>query len=173
MRAFISVDISKEVKEEIGRIQDKLPKFFGKRTEFENLHLTLKFLGEVDEKRIVEVKKNLRKIEFESFDSKIDLIGVFSEKFIRIIWLHLDNCEKLQKQVDEKLRNLFEIEKRFMSHLTVARVKKIENKYKFLKELKELKIPKIKFKVESFELKKSTLTEHGPIYETLEKYNLN
>ena len=173
MRAFISVDMPEEVKEEIGRIQNKLPKFFGKKTELENLHLTLKFLGEIDEKRVEEVKKKLKEIRFEGFDAEIKEIGVFSERFIRIIWLYLNNCEKLQKEVDEKLKNLFEPEKRFMSHLTIARVKKIENKYKFLKELKELKIPKIKFKVENFKLKKSTLIEYGPIYETLEEYNLD
>ncbi len=38
MRTFISVDMPKEVKEEIKKIQDKLLNFFGKKTEFENLH---------------------------------------------------------------------------------------------------------------------------------------
>ena len=173
MRVFISIDMPEDLKKEIGKIQDKLPKFVGKKTEFENLHLTLKFLGEIDEEKAEEIKKKLEEIKFEKFDVEIKEIGVFSEKFIRIIWLYLDNCEKLQKQVDENLNDLFESEKRFMSHLTIARVKKIDNKYEFLKKLKELKIPRIKFKVENFKLKKSTLKEHGPVYETLEKYNLN
>jgi len=87
--------------------------------------------------------------------------------------LYLANCEGLQKKIDESLISLFESEKRFMSHLTIARVKKINNKYEFFKNLKEIKIPKIKFRVENFKLKKSILTEHKPIYETFEKYNLN
>ena len=173
MRAFISVDMPEEVKKEIGRIQDKLPKFLGKKTELENLHLTLKFLGEINEEQVEGLKEKLREIQSKKFEAEIDSIGVFSERFVRIIWLHLNNCNGLQKEVDEKLSSLFEKEKRFMSHLTIARVKKIKNKYEFLKELKELKVPKIKFKVESFKLKKSILTEHGPIYETLEKYNLD
>ena len=47
MRTFIAVDIPENVKEEIIKIQDKLPEFVGKLTELENLHLTLKFLGEI------------------------------------------------------------------------------------------------------------------------------
>jgi len=173
MRTFISIDMPEEVKREIQKIQNSLPKFYGKFIEPENLHLTLKFLGEIDERKVGEIKKKLKKIKLNKFETEIDSVGVFSEKFIRIIWLYLANCEGLQKKIDESLISLFESEKRFMSHLTIARVKKINNKYEFFKNLKEIKIPKIKFRVENFKLKKSILTEHKPIYETFEKYNLN
>ena len=47
MRVFISINISEEIRKEIKKIQDFLPEFFGKKTELENLHLTLKFLGNI------------------------------------------------------------------------------------------------------------------------------
>jgi len=173
MRAFISINISEEIKKEIKKIQDLLPEFFGKKTELQNLHLTLKFLGEVEEKDAEETKEKLRKIKIEKFATEIDEIGVFSEKFLRIIWLHMKDCDNLQKQIDNALKNLFEPEKRFMSHLTIARIKGLKDKKGFLQDLKKIKIEKIKFKVDKFYLMKSELTAEGPRYSVLEEYNLN
>ncbi len=172
MRTFISIDIPEEIKKEIKKIQSQLPEFHGKKTETENLHLTLKFLGEIDDEKIEEVKKKLREIKFEKFETEIDSIGVFSEKFIRIIWLHLVNGDELQKEIDEKLKDLFEKEKRFRSHLTIARVKSIRDKKRFLEKLKEIEIPKIKFVVEEFKLKESVLLKERPIYKTIIEYKL-
>ena len=51
---------------------------------------------------------------------------------------------------------------------TIARIKKINDKKKFLQELKKIKIPEINFVVKKFNLKKSVLTPDGPVYEDLE-----
>lgn len=172
MRVFISIDIPDKVKNEIRKIQDALPEFIGKKIEFENLHLTLKFLGEVDENKIGEIRERLRQIKFNKFGAEINKLGVFSEKFIRIIWLCLNNCEELQKEIDKKLKYLFNKEKRFMGHLTIARVKKINDKKEFLKKLKEIKIKPIKFTINNFKFKNSFLKPEGPVYETVEEYLL-
>ena len=170
MRVFISIDIPEEVKKEIKKIQDTLPDFLGKKTELENLHLTLKFLGEIDEQKIEGVKNKLSEIKFNKFEAEIDLIGVFSEKFVRIVWLHLKGAEELQKEIDEKLKSLFEPEKRFMSHLTIARIKSVRDKKLFLEKLEEIKFLEIRFNVDYFKLKKSNLTKEKAVYEVLEGY---
>jgi len=173
MRIFISVDMSKEIQEEIKKIQEKLPEFKGKKTEPENLHLTLKFFGEVSEKKVEKIKEKLRKVKYNSFGTEIDVFGVFSQKFVKIIWLHLKNCEGLQEKIDDSLKNLFKPERRFMSHLTIARVKKVKNRKKFLEELQRIKLPEINFKVENFRLKKSELKPDGPKYKIIEEYILD
>ena len=173
MRTFISIDLPKEVKKEIKNVQDSLPDFIGKKTEFENLHLTLKFLGELDERKVDEVRKRLFSVKIRGFDAEIDGIGAFSENFIRIVWLHLKGAEQLQEAIDEVLKDLFEKERRFMSHITIARIKKIKDKKEFLKKIKEMKTPRIKFKVRDFGFKKSELFPKGPVYEEIEKYALN
>ena len=173
IRTFISIDLPKRVQKEIKKLQDELPSFDGKRTDLENLHLTLKFLGEIDEEKIIEIKRRLEEIKLQSFESEIDEVGVFSPQFVKIVWLHLTNCNRLQKLIDEKLSDIFKPEKRFMSHVTISRVKYLKNKNYFLGELDKIKIPSgLKFKVNNFELKKSTLTPDGPIYEVLERYIL-
>ena len=171
-RCFISIDIPEITRREIQKIQEQLPDFKGKLTEQENLHLTLKFLGEISDDEIEEIRKKLREIKSEKFSAEVDEVGVFSEDFIRIIWLHLKGTEELQKIIDEKLTNLFSKEKRFMSHLTIARVKNLRDKKYFLNELKKIKTPSVKFEVDNFLLKKSTLMPESPVYEIIEEYRL-
>ena len=169
-RVFISIEIPENLKKEIKKIQDSLPEFYGKKTEPENLHLTLKFLGEISEEKIVRVQEKLKK-RFDSFEAEIKSLGFFSENFIRIIWLKIENCEELQREIDNSLASLgFEKEKRFMGHMTIARVKKIKDKKKFLEELKRIKIPELKFPVKSFHLKESVLEPEGPVYKEIETY---
>lgn len=171
-RIFIAIDFSPEISKKISKIQEQLPKFLGKRTEIFNLHLTLKFLGEVEAEQIEKIKRKLQEIKIKKFHAEIRELGVFSPKFIRILWLSLRGCEKLQKEIDEKLADFFEKEKRFMGHLTIARIKKIEDKKKFLDLLKNIKISPIEFEIKEFKLKSSILESKNPKYEDIEIYPL-
>ena len=177
-RVFVAIDIPQEIRRELKKIQDTLPEFKGKKTEPYNLHLTLKFLGEVASDTIEKVKGELGKIKFKSFDVEINKIGFFDNRASRIydnkliVWIFLTNCEELQQKIDSSLEGLFKPERRFMSHLTLARVKNVKDKDKFLKELEKIKLKNITFMVNEFKLKKSTLTEHGSVYEDLEVYSL-
>lgn len=172
VRAFISVELREEIKQEIKNIQKQIENsslLFGKMTEPENMHLTLKFLGEIEEEKIEEVKKLLKEIKFKKFEAKFGKLGMFSD---RILWIQLGGEEimKLQKEVDEKLKELFKPETRFMAHITIARVKNIRVKIKLVEFLKRIKMNNDKISVEEFFLKKSNLTEKGPIYENIEIY---
>lgn len=172
MRTFICLEIPEEIKKIVKEIQEKLPEFFGKKTEEENLHLTLKFLGEIDENTLNKVEEKLSKVKFKKFKAKLGEVGVFDKNFVRIIWIKIENCDELQKEIDKNLSDLFEKEKRFMSHLTIARVKSIKNKEYFLSNLEKIKIPAKDFPVEKFYLKKSILTKEGPIYKNITNYSL-
>lgn len=172
MRAFISVELPENVRREILKIQNQLPLFVGKLTEPENLHLTLKFLGEIDEDKVEEVRKRLRKVKLKKFEAEISEIGVFTPSFIKIIWVSFTGCDDLQKEVDNALEGLFPSEKRFMGHVTIARVKKCD-KRKFMNELGRVKVNNINFDVDKFYLKESRLHEKGPEYKVVEEYGLN
>jgi len=170
MRAFISIDLLDNLKKEIAKIQDKLPEFEGKKTEIENLHLTLKFLGWITDEKAGKIRKILKKIKYPSFETEINSIGMFDD---RIIWLNIPGCEQLQKKIDEKLFPLFEKETRFMGHLTIGRIKHLQDRKKFREKIAKIKFKPLKFRIEQFRLKKSTLKRSGPIYEDIEIYNLN
>jgi len=59
-----------------------------------------------------------------------------------------------------------------MSHLTIARVKKVKDKKLFLDELKKIKVQNLKFNVDKFYLISSNLRPEGPKYSILGEYGL-
>ena len=177
-RCFISINIPKDTAERVKETQNKLPDFNGKKTGKENLHLTLKFLGELSPLEIKKVKEILREIKFKKFSLEAESLGVFSKKFIRIIWLHLMGAEELQKKIDKEISlNMenFGKERRFMSHLTIARVNSLPSgtdKERFLKELDSIKIPEISFPVKEFCLMSSELKSSGAEHNVIERFEL-
>lgn len=194
-RCFISIELSREVINEIKNIQNLIRKknmFIGKFTEPENLHLTLKFLGEIDEYKISKVMGMLKSVEFNEFEAELGDVGVFSKKFsknprffvpknyknekvsdIKIIWVELlGKVFELQKEIDNNLINLFELENRFMSHITLARVKHVYDKKELIDYLRGIKPRKIKFKIDKFVLKSSDLNPEGPVYKDIKIYGL-
>ncbi len=176
-RLFIAIDFSEEVIAEVSRIGELLErqKFTGKLTELENLHLTLKFLGEVDEKKKEEIKKKLKEIKFSEFETRTEDIGTFSFRgMVRIVWIKIGGkgIFELQKKIDDKLEEIgFRREERFMSHMTIARVKYVKDKSGFVDYVKNIGLKELKFKVKDFKLKESELKLLGPVYTDLEVYS--
>jgi len=178
IRCFIALDFSREIVKEIERVQEEIKKknlMIGKFTESENLHLTLKFLGEIEKERIEEIKKKLKEVKFSKFLAYIGDLGVFSSSFIKIVWVQILGKQvlDLQGEIDKKLESLFEKENRFMSHLTIARVKRVKDKKIFLEALKEIKVQNLGCEIKQFYLIKSELKEFGPEYSVIEKYDLD
>ena len=172
MRLFIAFGISREAKDELVKARKKLA--YSRLNYARELHLTLKFLGEVKEEKIADIKEKLGKIKFSSFEAYIQNIGFFPpEGDIRVVWAGIEPKEKiieLQKKVEDSLKGLFTEDNRFLPHITLARVKTIENKKFFKDSLANIKLDKVKFRVDGFRLMKSTLLPSGPVYEILEEY---
>lgn len=136
-RVFIAIDFPDEIVKEIARVQEAVSgaKFTGKMTELENLHLTLKFLGEIDEEKLEKVKEKLREIKFKEMELKLGKIGTFDFRGKpKIVWVKVngEGIWELQKAIDEKMHELgFKMEERFMSHLTIARIRYVKDKKGF------------------------------------------
>ena len=91
-RIFIAIDFPDEVIKEVARVQKILGtrKFIGKMTELENLHLTLKFLGEINNAKLEEIKKKLKDIKFSEFEARLEDIGTFSRQGNpKIAWIKI------------------------------------------------------------------------------------
>ena len=178
VRCFIALELSREAIEDIEELQKLIKKknlFYGKFTEPENLHLTLKFLGEISEEKVEEVKKKLEEIKFGSFEVSLGEVGTFINRYNSILWIKLNGkgIWDLQEMIDKKLEGLgFAKEERFMSHITIARMKKITSKIEFLEYVKNIKPRKIKFQVGDFVFKKSELKSEGPVYGDIQRYEL-
>ncbi|MAG50532.1 RNA 2',3'-cyclic phosphodiesterase [archaeon] len=176
MRVFIAIELPKEVRDYLYVVQKKIG---GKEAKIKwvskkNIHLTLKFLGEITEERLDKLKEILKNIKFKSFKIKLSKIGVFpNENQIRVVWVGLKPEEKileLQRKIDESLLELFPTDQKFISHLTLGRVKLIKQKNEFIEKLNNFNVEEMSFEINEFKLIKSKLTKDGPSYEIIEKY---
>lgn len=169
MRLFIAIDLN-EQKDYFMQLQKQLPE--SKSTLPKDFHLTLKFLGEVEDSRVGKIQDLLRDIKFKPFEAKVTKLGYFTPKFLKVVFVNVDgDVEKLQKEIDTKLSEMFKKEKGFHPHLTLARIKFVNDKKKYIEALNKMKTEEKKVKIDSFQLIKSTLTPEGPIYEVLEEFS--
>ncbi|MBI2507995.1 RNA 2',3'-cyclic phosphodiesterase [Candidatus Woesearchaeota archaeon] len=170
MRCFIAVDLPENIKQKLGGIL--LDERFADAVKVSDYHLTLKFLGDINEPTLERVKKELCKIRFKPFKLKLDKIGSFPNRnFIRVIWIGVTPKRKiinLMMDVDNLLVSLFPREKRFDSHITLARIKMVKKRDEFMK-IFDVRIDEC-FNVDKMKLIKSELTEKGAKYKTLEEY---
>tara|TARA_Y100000310_G_scaffold43465_1_gene40562 strand:- start:14954 stop:15487 length:534 start_codon:yes stop_codon:yes gene_type:complete len=173
MRLFIAVTLPDNIREYIKDIQKQVPLNNNKikLVSAEQLHLTLKFLGEVSEKDVDKVKECLSAVKVKQFKAVLDGTGAFpSESYIRVVWVGLRPKNKfieLQQRVDKSLLELFKPDKRFQPHVTIARVRFVEDKKGFFEKVKNIKVEEKEFIVKNFKLVKSTLTGEGPVYEEI------
>ena len=173
MRLFIAIEILPEVEKYLIELQTQLAG--AKLTLAKHIHLTLKFLGEVSPQNAEKVEERLKQIKFNKFKATLGSIGFFpSEKHARVVWVGVEPqkviCE-LQKKIDDSLEGLFPKEKDFQPHLTLARVKEINNKSQFEK-IKDIKVKTIEFSATEFKLVESKLSPKGPEYRDVKVYAL-
>ncbi|MAE43186.1 RNA 2',3'-cyclic phosphodiesterase [Candidatus Woesearchaeota archaeon] len=177
MRLFIAIEMPESIKEYLIQIQKQIDNDLAKIRwmKKEQMHLTLKFLGEVQPNDVEKVKEELRKIKFVFFSVHLNSIGVFpSENCIRVVWVGLkpeDKIMELQKDIDENLKKLFKKEGNFKAHITLGRVKFIDDKVKFMEMVKKIKVESKKINIDCFKLIKSTLTGQYPVYEEVEIFS--
>ncbi len=161
-------------REQIRDVQARFADFPLKFVDPEIVHITLKFLGDVEESKISSLAEALDSMMCEPFEAGIEGVGVFPKPSNpKVVWLGgIGNFKALHGEV-EALLEPFKFEKdnrEFTAHATLARVKYLKNEQKkafaaVLKDLKDLKLGSMR--VDRIMLKKSTLTPEGPIYETM------
>ncbi len=181
MRLFLGIPISEEVKAKIRPIVKALveTKADLSLVSLENLHLTVKFLGWVDEQKIPEIKKATSKIcqEFSNFSLNFSGVSVFpSLKDIKVVWIGLQSLEmvKLMQKFNSELDYIHKYDYlETKPHLTLARVKSVKNKDQLQEILLKFKEHDFgEMNVDKVVLFQSTLTRKGPIYNVVEEFSL-
>jgi 2'-5' RNA ligase len=174
MRAFLCIELNKEARDELMRTIKEIQEtglISAKYVEPENLHLTLKFFGELSVSEADDIKKKLEKFKFRKFETELENLGYFSEDFIRVLWIGL-KCSEIAKLVD-KIEEMFgENDKENKCHVTLARIKHVADKIKFKEFLRKLKINKTKVLIDKICLKSSVLMSKGPVYSDIFVKNL-
>lgn len=183
LRAFIAIDVPQATQDAIEKETSRLQHILGAQTirwaPASNMHLTLKFLGNIPETHIDFFKQMLTQITetHSAFDLSIGGLGSFSSgKLVRVLWLGIQPTAELtsiQRDVEAGARRLgYEKEARaFYPHLTLGRVKQnihpneMQSIRSALQTFQFGKIPSAR--VDSLHLYQSELRPKGSVYTKL------
>ncbi len=175
MRVFIAVDIaSDEVLERLVKARDLLLESRAdlKPVSRENMHITLRFIGEIPSSLVYEICDSLKELKFSPFKVRVKGIGVFPTIHRpRVIWAGVDEgveeLSRLHEEVEKILRRLRIPPQRekFIPHITLARVRSGRNIQALIKIIDSIADQDFgEFMVKEIVLKRSILTPQGPIY---------
>jgi 2'-5' RNA ligase len=182
MRAFMAIEVNSKLLDKILKIQKTLAEANAlvKFVEAENLHFTFKFLGDITPEKAEAIANMAEEkiADYGPFDINIKGTGVFPNLgYIRVIWLGVEEPEtfsKMQEDFDQEFVKMgFNKERSYIPHLTIGRVKGVQNKELLVSMVKELENVDVgTMKVERLILKESELTPVGPIYTDLKEIYL-
>jgi len=173
-RLFVAVNLPSSLKEAL------FQKYCGllsaesfKLVEKENLHLTLKFLGNLPVEKIPELCRTLSAISSEKkLTASLEGFGSFGKN---ILWIGISKGSEEMQGLSNKINNSLGTEfEEFSPHLTIARNKHASNLefHKVLEALQKIKVSE-SFEVKSVDLMESALGEKGPKYSVIRSFELS
>ena len=183
MRLFIAAKISPEIESQLEEFLDGFMKFPAKVKWVtpRNIHLTLKFLGETDERIVENVKEAIAEAcsNFGPIDIQLKGCGAFPNlRAPRVFWVgivdHDKNLAQLATRIDQEVHTLgFERERRaFSPHLTLGRVKDQHQLGALNEAFGAADFPSTPLAIKSIYLIQSHLKPTGPVYHDLEEFEL-
>jgi len=188
MRTFIAIKLPTQIKDYLASLQEELKKSGAdvKWVAPDNIHITLKFLGEIDEKQLGEISLIMDRVssDIKGFTVNLDTPGAFPNiKSPRVIWMGLNKGDQqlktIAKELEERIEKLGipKEDRAFSSHITLGRTRSGLNRDKLIAALQIASKPRnqtqtSEFPVTSVTLFKSTLTPKGPIYEVVKESSL-
>lgn len=184
MRTFIAIPLPAEIRHTLLSLQRELGQTGAdvKWVEPENIHLTLKFLGELNEKKVPPVCQALEETARakSAFGARLGPVGAFpATSSPRTIWVGLGKGEEetaeIARALEERIARIgIPKEKReFTPHITIGRTRSAKNIGKLKEALASCRErfgnEGYEFSVDRVILFKSTLTPKGPIYENIKE----
>jgi 2'-5' RNA ligase len=181
MRCFIACELPESVRSDLSnaltRMRDRAP--FLKWVKAENLHFTVKFLGEVKDHRLDEIKNLLKDVAetVPPFSLKLGSLGTFGSRAdLRVLWLGLDEGAETLAEVAAKVERAMDSvgfppeDRPFRSHLTLARSRRHSSDKAGIGDFEDIDVGSPYFSVDALVLFQSRLTPEGPIYTKLETF---
>jgi 2'-5' RNA ligase len=187
MRVFIAINTNEEIRRGLADLQAELQsKVDIKKSEVKwvnpkNIHLTLKFLGEIKDKDIVEVCNITKDAagRHKVFQLYVESVGFFGSKSARVLWIGTgkgsENLLELQKDLEQQFDSAgWPAEKRqFSGHLTLCRIRNPKAGLKLAQiteGYRDFKLGSVL--ADSATVYQSQLTPSGPVYTVLGNYKM-
>ncbi len=175
-RLFIAIDVPDNIKTKFLEITKKLNLLDAKTVPYENVHITLKFIGETTKTN--DILNILESVKFSRFYILVKNAGVFPNiRNPRVFWVGIDESNEIKllfNIIEEKLEkiNILKDSRTFSPHITLARFKKPPNIQKLKLLLEESGKEFGQFLVEEFVLYKSELSYPNPKYYPIKSFRL-
>ncbi len=188
MRVFIAIDIGEDVRATLAALQKDLSgkvdirKGDVKWVEPDNIHLTLKFLGEIEDKQVPEVCEISKQVAaaHKNFTLDIESVGSFGGRSAKVVWVGArkgtDELLALQKDLDDQLEQAGypKEDREFSAHLTLCRVRDPKAGIKLAEATKAYGDYRVgSISADSLCVYQSQLTPQGPIYTLLGSFKLS
>lgn len=165
IRLFIAIDIPEAIRMEVAGMGRSIPN--ARPVPVDQLHLTLKFIGEVEGAKFLDIQDALKEIFLPKFSLSLKGVGTFPPRGVpRVLWAGLEQAERttaLRNAIDRALAvlNIPRDKKRYTPHLTLARLRNspIHDLQQFLAG--NAFFQSSEFPVENFHLYRSRLTAKG------------
>lgn len=180
-RLFIAADISDEARRFAGDVISSLRSEFPVKgvswSKPENLHVTIKFLGDTEDDVLEELCDSLITIAstFQSFRLRLDKTELLGERVVSVaVGSDSQTVFDLEKQIDTECKPFgFECERRrFYPHLTLARIREPENSRELSGRFLQTHIEPLCFEVREIVLYESELGADGSVYRVVRRFGL-
>ncbi len=187
IRTFIAFELKNQdtidkIKAFCTRLKQNQPNI--KLVELENVHLTMKFLGNIEESTAPKIYKILKEsineklIQGKTLEYKLKSVGQFKQ--FSVVWIRIDGdvsfFQTIKDTIEDLLKKQLKIERdnhpEFEPHLTIGRLKHEKINHRTFDSFKNLirdanDIDFGNFSINQIKLKQSVLTPKGPIYSDL------
>lgn len=181
IRCFVAIELPEAVKKALGSLRTRLdlPQFDVRWVQPDNLHLTLRFLGEIPEEKLPEVEEASARTAHasEAFSLRIRGLGAFPKlEAARVVWAGV-NPEQPLIRLENRLSSELSFfrwpppDKPFRPHLTLGRVKSSRGLVELRKLLERNREQQVgEMDVQEILLIRSQLERSGPIYTVLKRF---
>jgi len=185
-RTFCAIELSDEVRvqlqEHVRRLREAVPDASASWSRPENVHLTLKFFGNVPTQDVTRISVAATRVaqQFSSFQIRIGGTGVFPRRSRpQVLWVGVEYSSNRLADLQQRLEEEFEREgfpkedRGFRPHLTIARLRRPEDARQLAEAHIQTKFSFIEVPVNEFVLFRSELSPKGSRYTTISKHGLS
>jgi 2'-5' RNA ligase len=183
IRSFIAVDTASEVKVAIIEVEERLRATNAdvRWESIEKFHITLKFLGNVEEAKLHSLENRLEEVlsPFSAFNMTYRGVGCFpNQHHPRVVWIGAENEDGTLRRIQETIEGVagsfgFQREEReFHPHITIGRVKGSKNLKELVSELGNISFAPHPAVIKEVLLMKSDLKPTGSVYTVIQRFPL-
>ena len=182
-RIFAAIDISNEARIRISNyietLRGEFPELRVGWNKAEKLHITMKFFGDIEERKVLSLSKIFEKVALQNspFNLQIIKTGVFpSRRNARVLWLGLQDEKESLREINNSLESEcekagFRKEKRlFKPHLTISRLRQPEKSKDLIEKHLKTNFETAEFKAGEITIYESNLHPTNSVYSIVSKH---